>query len=231
MTIPHTIHQTWASHDMPEQFTRFSEGWCRHHPDWEYRFYDDAACREVVAESFPRLLQLYDSCPYAVQRADIFRYLVVARQGGLYADMDMECVRCVEPLLEGRRAVFGVEDVLSERTTRRLGFRHRERIANFIFAAEPGHPVFGEIILRLQALPGRWDMEREVLETTGPVMLTDVVQEHRAELDLTVLPRDRWAPHDLWPLRLFPFDRHVYARHHFVGSWKHGFSVRAGRPA
>lgn len=231
MTIPRIIHQTWASQDIPARFRRFSEGWRRHHPDWEYRFYDDAACREVVAESFPGLLQLYDSCPHAVQRADIFRYLIVARQGGLYADMDMECVRCVEPLLEGRRAVFGVEDVLSRRATRRLGHRHRERIANFIFAAEPGHPIFDAIVARLEALPGPWDLTREVLETTGPGMLTDVVQENRHALDLTVLPRDCWAPRDLWPPRFFPFDRHMYARHHFAGTWKEAFAASAASPA
>jgi hypothetical protein len=57
-------------------------------------------------------------------------------------------------------------------------------------------------------------------------MLTDVVQGRRAEMGLTVLPRSRWAPHDWWPPRIFPFDRHVYARHHFAGTWKAAFAER-----
>jgi inositol phosphorylceramide mannosyltransferase catalytic subunit len=226
MSIPRIIHQTWKSERLPPAFRSFQETWRRHHPGWEYRFYDDEACRRIVGEGFPELLPLYDGCPHAVQRADIFRYLVVAREGGLYADMDMECLRNVEPLLEGRRAVFGVEDRLSPRRARRLNLRHGERIANFIFAAEPDHPLFREIIGKLEELPGPWNMEQEVLETTGPGMLTDLVQDRRDALDLTVLPRSCWAPRDGWPPRVFPFDRHVYARHHFAGTWKAGMGPR-----
>lgn len=228
MTIPWIIHQTWASEHLPPAFRSCQASWRRHHPGWEYRFYDDRASRRVVEDGFPDLLAVYDGCPHAVQRADIFRYLVVAREGGVYADMDMECLRNLEPLLERERAVFGVEDMLSARATRRLHLRHRERIANFIFAAEAGHPVFAEIVARLEALPGAWDMEREVLETTGPGMLTDVVQEHRTRLGLTVLPRNRWAPSDWWPPRVFPFDRGIYARHLFAGTWKAAVTGQKG---
>ncbi|NJD18747.1 MAG: hypothetical protein FIA95_05625 [Gemmatimonadetes bacterium] len=231
MAIPRILHQTWTSERLPPAFRACQESWRRHHPGWEYRFYDDGACRRVVEEGFPSLLVLYDACPHAVQRADIFRYLVVARDGGLYADMDVECLRNVEPLLEGRRAVFGVEDRLTRRRTRRLNLRHAERIANFIFAAEPGHPFFRVLVDRGAALPGGWDMEEVVLETTGPGMLTDLVQAHREGMGLTVPPRDCWAPRDLWPPRLFPFNRRVYARHHFAGTWKAALGgAGGGRP-
>lgn len=220
MTIPRIIHQTWKSEALPPAFRLFRDTWRRRHPDWEYRFYDDAACRRSVAAGFPELLPLYDGCPHPVQRADIFRYLIVASEGGLYADMDMACLKNVEPLLAGRRAVFGVEDRLSPRQTRRLNHRHAERIANFIFAAEAGHPVFGEIIAALKGLPGNWNMGEEILETTGPGMLTNIVQDHRERLGLTVLPRICWAPPRWGYPDCFPFNRHIYARHHFSGTWK-----------
>lgn len=220
MTIPRIIHQTWKSDRPPTPFRSHVESWRRHHPGWDHRFYDDAACRRLVAEGFPDILDLYDRCPHGVQRADIFRYLVVWREGGLYADMDVECVRSVEPLLDGRCAVFGEEDHLSRRRARALALRYRQRIANFIFAAEAGHPVFDVVATRLRALPGAWDLEHEVLETTGPGMLTDVVQECRHTMDITVLPRNRWAPRGWWPPRVFPFDRGIYARHHFAGTWR-----------
>lgn len=220
MGIPRILHQTWKSDELPAEFRAWQESWKRHHPDWEYRFYDDSACRRLVGEDFPSLLSIYDECPHAVQRADIFRYLVVARHGGVYADMDMECVQPLDPLLEGRRAVFGVEDVLTARRARKLDLLHRERIANFIFAAEAGHPIFDEIVDWIGALPGDRDMEREVLETTGPGMLTNLVQAHRDEMELTVLPRMAWASPDwrFWPL--VPRHPGIHARHHFAGTWK-----------
>jgi hypothetical protein len=130
MAIPKIIHQTWVSAQLPPSFRAFQETWRGRHSGWEYRFYDDAACRRVVENDFPDLLAIYDGCPHPVQRADIFRYLIVAREGGLYADMDMECLKDCTPLLAGRRAVFCVEDRLSPRSVRQLGLRHAERIAH-----------------------------------------------------------------------------------------------------
>ncbi len=231
MTIPKIIHQTWKTSDIPEQFRLWQESWRALHPDWDYRFYDDHACRQLVAESFPDLLELYDGCPHGVQRADIFRYLVVARDGGVYADMDMEAIRPLDPVLEGRSAVFGAEDFLSVREMKKLGYEHRERVANFIFAAEPGHPVFDLIVTFLLSLPGEWDMVEEVLKTTGPAMLTPIVLDHQEKLGLTVLPRMAWAAADWWFWIPGPPLRSISARHHFVGTWKpaHQASVRAHR--
>lgn len=229
MAIPRILHQTWKSADLPPGFRVLRESWRRLHPEWEYRFWDDEACRDLVASSFPDLLGIYDACPHPVQRSDIFRYLVVARHGGLYADMDMEAVRPVDDVLHGCSAVFGLEDVLSGREVRRQGFEHRERVANFIFAAEAGHPIFDLVIASLGALPGRWDLVLEVLRTTGPAMLTPLVLDHREDLGLTVLPRMVWAAPDwrFWPL--VPLHPDIRARHHFAGTWKpsHRAAVRA----
>lgn len=221
MSIPKILHQTWKTADVPERLRPLRESWRRLHPDWEHRFWDDEACRALVAGSFPELLGLYDACPHAVQRADIFRYLVVARHGGVYADLDTEAVRPLDPVLEGRGAVFGLEDVLPAAEARRLGYRHRRRVANFLFAAEAGHPVFDRIRAELEALPGDWNLVVEVLKTTGPAMLTPVVLDHEEALDLTVLPRMAWAAPD-WRFWL-PGEPHpdILARHHFAGSWKH----------
>jgi inositol phosphorylceramide mannosyltransferase catalytic subunit len=219
--IPKIIHQTWKTSNLPDKFRAYQKTWIAHHPDWEYRFYDDAACRALVQNFFPDLLAVYDGCRYPVQRADIFRYLVVAARGGIYADIDMECYKNMEPLLTGRECVFGVETILSPRQTQLLNHRYSERIANCIFAARNGHPVFeriiGEVFLRLE---GRYPAG-EVLETTGPGMLTDVVQQNRENYDLHILPQICWLPpNDPYYPNVFPFNLHMYARHHFSGTWK-----------
>jgi mannosyltransferase OCH1-like enzyme len=165
-----------------------------------------------------------------VQRADIFRYLVVAAYGGIYADMDMECYRNMEPLLAGKEAVFGVEVLLSPRQTRLLNHQYSERIANCIFAARSSHPIFSrfmeEVSLRLD---GRYP-SGEVIETTGPGMLTDVVQKYRKKYDLHILPQICWLPpSDPYYPNVFPFNLHMYAKHHFSGTWKNKNNNRHSR--
>ena len=204
---------------MPEKFQAYQKTWIMYHPQWEYRFYDDAACRALVQLEFPDWLALYDSCPYPVQRADIFRYLVIASNGGIYADIDMECYKNMEPLLAGKECVFGVETILSPRQTRLLNHQYAERIANCIFAAQKNHPVFNrimnEVSQRLAEKPAG------ILETTGPGMLTDVVQKYRKQYDVHILPQINWLP----PIsadypNCFPFNLRMYAKHHFAGTWK-----------
>ena len=37
--------------------------------------------------------------PAAVNRADVFRYMVLFEIGGVYVDLDVEALRSIEPLL------------------------------------------------------------------------------------------------------------------------------------
>lgn len=220
--IPRIIHQTWKDSALPVQFRAYQKTWIDHHPQWEYHFYDDADCRSFVREYFPSLLSLYDNCPYPVQRADIFRYLVVAARGGIYADIDMECYKNMEPLLVGRECVFGVETKLSSQKAVLLGHKYSERVANCIFAAKQNHPIFDKVIAEITLrLSGRCKVPAEIIETTGPGMLTDVVQKYRKQYSLHILPQICWLPPTKpgYP-NIFPFNLHMYAKHHFSGTWK-----------
>jgi hypothetical protein len=45
---------------------------------------------------FTEYLQAYTALPKAVERADFFRYLVILRHGGMYADTDVECMMPID---------------------------------------------------------------------------------------------------------------------------------------
>lgn len=61
--------------------------------DWQYIFWTDATMRSFVQTHYPGFLAQYDAYPYAIQRADAFRYLVLLEMGGVYIDLDVGCVR------------------------------------------------------------------------------------------------------------------------------------------
>jgi mannosyltransferase OCH1-like enzyme len=225
MSIPRILHQTWKTREVPAEFLRFRESWRRRHPHWEIRLYDDDACRDLVLRDFPHLASLYDGLPTNIQRADLFRYLAVYRFGGVYADLDMECYRPIEPLLGGRSCVFGTEAEFGESLRRRLNYRRPYQVANCIFAAKPRHPFFQLLLERIQGPPlDGIDIVDAVEDTTGPRFLTRVFQEVREQFPgMTLLPQIHWMPPNRpsYP-NCFPFNVHIYCRHHFVGSWKTG---------
>ena len=52
--------------------------------------------------------------------------------GGVYADMDMECLRSIGPALEGHHMVVGIEEY--------------DRLSNAIMASIPQHPLLWRIL-------------------------------------------------------------------------------------
>jgi hypothetical protein len=103
------IHQTWKTNQLPGLFKNWSESWKACLPDWEYRFYTDDDNRAYIAEHFPSLLEQYDrfgaddgdaSYNGSIRKVDMAKYAYLAVEGGLYVDMDMECMKDPTPIFE-----------------------------------------------------------------------------------------------------------------------------------
>jgi mannosyltransferase OCH1-like enzyme len=219
MTIPAILHQTWKSAQLPGDLERYRASWKALNPALDHRFYDDAACLQFVCAEFPQYVGLYRSLPFAIQRADLFRYLAVYRHGGIYADVDMECLRPIARFLACPGALFSVEAQLTARRQRELGYARPYQIANCMFAAPPRHPFLRAIIERAAALCAQpISSPAEVEDTTGPRMLTRLFYETQPA-NVFVLHQIFWLPSNHYP-GVFPLNRNIYARHHFRGSWK-----------
>ena len=225
MSIPKIIHQTFKSRDIPPKYSSYRDGLTALHPGWEYKFYDDEACRQAVERHFPAFLAIYDRAS-VIQRTDIFRVIVVYGEGGFYMDMDVECLNPLDALC-GFRCVFAEESTLTGEEALRLGHRDRLRVANYMFGSEPGHP-FLLYILRKMAGESRRDIltENDVLESTGPGLVTAVYHDFRDKLrDVVLLPN---------PNRTCPVSGAVgchfgnYGRHHHESSWR--WEHRKGSP-
>ena len=73
---------------------------------------------------------------HPVERSDILRLELVHRFGGVYVDTDVECLRPIDPLLEG--VTFFVERLNSGRLT------------HPIMGAVPEHPLLGRAIREMK---------------------------------------------------------------------------------
>src|SRR5436190_16517529 len=97
--IPRIIHRVWlGAEPMPEDFRRYGESWRRHHPGWRMRLWTD--------EDLPELgdRRALERARHHAERANLVRYEVLRRFGGVYVDTDVECLRPIGPLLSGVRA-------------------------------------------------------------------------------------------------------------------------------
>lgn len=220
--IPKILHQTWKNADLPGNFRQWRGTWLKHHPGWTCRFYADEDCLDFIRSTCPDWLAMYTGFKNPAQRADLFRYLVVLHCGGVYADMDMECFKPLDPILEGEKAVFGVEAHVTKAFQRELGYREPCQVANCIFGAAPGHIFLKMILARIKRCAARTVVsDTDVEDITGPRMVTRIYYDEIKMLGdhMTLLPQIYLMSPHIYPRYLF-FRRHMYARHHCAGTWK-----------
>ncbi|MEM8995611.1 MAG: glycosyltransferase, partial [Acidobacteriota bacterium] len=99
MPIERTLHQSWKTADVPERFRPWVDGVRRLHPDFDYRLWTDDDNERLIAERYPWFFDTYRGYRHPVERADAARYFVIYTHGGVYLDLDMECLRPLDPLL------------------------------------------------------------------------------------------------------------------------------------
>jgi len=227
--IPRLFHQTWKDLNVPPELLAFQQTWKERHPDWQFFLWTDIDNRELIRRHYAWFLPVYDSYPEAIQRADAARYFILHHSGGVYLDLDFECLRPLDALLAGRQFVLGLEPAvhLESEMVRLEGLT--ELVGNALIASTPGHPFWEHVFKQLvasAAFPGP-------LVSTGPIMLTRAVQSYPARGQLVLEPAEHLYPVD----NLHPWDQlpeearrqvlaSAYAIHHWRGSWWHAAQAK-----
>lgn len=83
----------------PKGLSRSTRGWTksciRQNPDYEVNFMTDDACDRFVrnhfVESHPELVKMYLGFTIPIFKADLFRYLALYHEGGIWLDLDTSC--------------------------------------------------------------------------------------------------------------------------------------------
>ena len=178
--IPKIIHQTWRDHDLPVP-ANLPESWKRLNPDWEYRFWTDTDLSEFVEQEYPDMWPLFQASRQPVQKADIARYLILHRYGGIYADIDTECVGTLDILADETRVILSQEPV---EHWSHAHVRDMDMIVfNGVMASPAGHPFWLDV---MQMLHRCRHARKDVLASTGPFILTGCVTEYARPEELAI---------------------------------------------
>jgi len=210
--IPKIIHQTWKSTELPENYKKWSGTWKLLNKDWKYMFWSDEDLRNLVVNDYPELLEMYDGFNTHIKRVDMARYLFLKKYGGLYVDMDFECLKPIDKLLENHSCVIGWED--------------KRYLCNAFMASTQNHKVWDNIIDYIKSLghkhtkcvmgyPGY---------CTGNVMITDRILEYnknkKNKNKVWLCPTKYIYPYSWYEKHLenneFP---NAYACHRWTATW------------
>ena len=113
---------------------------------------DDERCDSFIKDNFSsEFYNVYASLPMGIMRADVWRVAVVYIYGGVYADIDCECVVPLENWLANYSLIVAVETDAGE-------------LSNFFFAATPKHPALLSVLNRLlELVPSKGPLENNNL--------------------------------------------------------------------
>lgn len=172
----------------------------------EYMLWTDAGSREFIAEHYSWFLETFDNYTYPIQRADAIRYFVLYHFGGVYIDLDIGCLRPVDPLL--------IYPVILPKTIP-VG------VSNDLMFAEQHHPLLEQTIHNLINFDHSWILNYPtVMFSTGPMFLSAqyglYTASHRntAFQDIRILPKSLYgknAKEDEAP--------HSFFSHFYGSSW------------
>lgn len=237
--IPTIIHQIWNTPELPDEWRFCVESWRRQHPNWSHWLWTRAASREFVCRSYPAFLDTYDGCSYDIQRIDAIRYLVLHHFGGLYADLDMECLGPFDALARSDSFLIGREPQAHER---QAGGR---MLCNALMMSPPGHPFLAHALATLRSRNQRILLHSEVLAATGPLMLGQALSSYSSDAAVEVLDETAFYPlaagsgeltrllartPDADAIRAACRERGAHAIHYWANSWARNLAGELRNP-
>lgn len=168
--IPKIIHQTWKTSEVPKTWKPFVDKVQSLNSDWEYRLWSDSDNDDFVKEHYPDFYPVFKGFQKNIMRADVIRYLIMDKIGGVYLDLDYEMLSPFD---------FGDESLVLPKN-RSLAFGdNRDALGNCVFASEAGHPFWKDVIKDLSDNPPVVNDYNEVIGATGPQLLTRVFYDNQ----------------------------------------------------
>ena len=244
--MPKIVHQTYRDvESIPKSLLKSMESWKKKNRGWEFRFYSDQDVIEFVQKEFPEYLDAFNRLTKIVERADFFRYLVLLKHGGVYADLDTECTRPLDGFIQPEDDVIvGME---SMSPSSEYAFKHHFvrsiQMLQWIIISRPNHPILRAVCdhindnadtvfsnntnidTLMRTGPGPWtdavlqyiDRRKELTQSGALGMSDYEFMQHRVR----VLPRVVFGLNENHrdDAKLLN-DKRVAVVHHFSGSWK-----------
>lgn len=189
-TIPKKLHMIWVG-DESARPDEWISTWRTNHADWEFRLWGNADLERDTWKCRKQLNTLAKAGRWEGV-ADIMRYEILHRHGGVYADCDSVSLRPLDDALLAT-PLFAVWE--SEQYAPGL-------IANGFIGAVRDHPALAELIERIGSLGNpllvrrRWlPLMKKVAswKSTGPELFTRVIRSQPPGA-VTILPSVMFIP-------------------------------------
>ncbi len=209
--IPRIIHQIWLGGELPEKYQAWVKTW-QNWEGWDYYLWTDHNIHQLALHN----AELYTAATNYGEKSDILRYEILLQLGGLYVDIDAECVHSdFFQFAHQNYSFYAAVEPVAKKSIFLTG--------NAILASAPGHPLMKQIVTRLPMhiedyMKKNQNLAPETVKKTGPYYLHQILYENKPLLmqDGMIFPPTFFFPPVARAPYLWP---ETVAIHYWDGSW------------
>lgn len=199
--IPKIFHRVWLGQaSVPLEYERYWERWQLLHPDWEFREWRDDSIKELSLHS------AIEKTEINAVKADIARYEILYKYGGIYLDCDMDCYQPIDSLICEDDNFIVCNQINDFKCLCSIGF----------FASSPRHPILEGAIKELAETDLSLINNSSPAEVTGPYFFRRAINNRKVKnLDPSAFYpyfhlKSEWYKRDMSA---------IYGVHSWGGSW------------
>ncbi len=207
--IPKIIHQIWLGPTaIPPIFKESQESLRKYHPTWQYKLWTDKDIDDLHLHN----KKFYDLSNNYGEKADILRYELLYKFGGVYADVDLICLKPFD-VLSQYDLWTGIEPLNCSAAG----------LNNAIIASIPNHPILNNCI---EGIKNSWYESTNIFFRVGPRYFTKCFLAYAKENfdNIIAFPKSFFYPIDcstgVDPSLLQP---ESFGVHLWEGSWGHAY--------
>lgn len=206
--INKVIHYIWlGGKEKPAVIRKCIASWKKYMPDWEIKEWNE---NNLNLDICPFCREAYDAHKYAFA-ADVLRFDILYREGGLYFDTDVKVIKCIDKLTNKYEAFCGYE--------------YKEVAPGLVlYSGNPNNPIIGEMLENYKnqrfIVDGKENQKvvgayfSEILEKHGFVY-KDKMQQCDS---FTIMPSTYFCPTDGYGNQI-NFSENTYSVHLCFASW------------
>ena len=133
--IPKIFHQIWLNGNMPKEYQELTEILLSLHPDWDYKLW--------TSKNRPRLFneEIYKNIPFWKFKADLIRYEILLKEGGVYLDVDFLFQKNMDSFLQNEFIVINQKN-----------FKAPPGLNNCLMGFPEEHPVIKYLVMKIPDL-------------------------------------------------------------------------------
>lgn len=208
LRIPKYIHQIWLGSPLPEAFKQYIMSWMNYHMEngWHYKLWTDEDMKTMKLYN----QHYYDESDSYGVKSDLLKWELVYNFGGVYVDMDFECLKPLDILHYTYDFYTGIQPLDTQFV----------QLGAALFGAVPGHPILKHCI---ETIKDDWHLKGAPTKS-GPVHFTKSFYAVAGKTGMRdiALPAYYFYPLGCTEKRLKHtewLEHGAYAVHHWAKSW------------